>query len=192
MRVSLARSLLRFSPFIPLEIRSREQPDNRGQGNCHGTHANLFHGFPAVEVPSRKDRNMTTRYLIALMSAAVLVTGCDESVRLEYATRADAEDEPVFARGWLPEIIPPSSSEITMKNDLDLNMSQGGFKFDVADFDAFVKQLTRIHSQDAKNFSAYSFEDWTFWIGDSRDRCRYEMRLTRKTQVEQVTDGDGG
>lgn len=129
---------------------------------------------------SRSLQKMNPCSAIFLILAGVLHAGCDESVRLEYTTRAEAEAESLFARGWLPEIIPFSSRQITMKNDLDLNMPEGEFKFDASDLDTFVKQLDRTQSNDIEGFSAYSYEDRTFWISDSRDHCRFGMRLTRK------------
>jgi hypothetical protein len=36
----------------------------------------------------------------------------------------------LFERGWLPDIVPDSSREITINNDLDLNLSKGEFFFD--------------------------------------------------------------
>lgn len=119
------------------------------------------------------------RYARFLSFALVVLAGCDDSVRLEYATKAEAESESLFARGWLPEIIPPSSRQITMKNDLDLNVSEGEFKFDATDHEAFISKLERMQSLDVEGFSAYSFEDWTFFISDGRDQCRFRMRLTR-------------
>lgn len=109
-----------------------------------------------------------------------LLAGCDESVRSEYATRADAEAANVFERGWLPRVIPQSCRLITMKNDLDLNLSEGVFKFDASDHDTFIGQLERAQSLDVGGFSAYSFEDWTFWISDTQDQCRFGMKLTQK------------
>ncbi len=120
---------------------------------------------------------MTHCFKIFPFVAAALLAGCDESVRLEYATKEDAESESVFAQGWLPEIIPPSSRRITMTNDLDLNKSEGEFRFEVSELDAFVRLLVRTRSEDIEGFSAYSYDDWIFWIRDSRDYCRFRMTL---------------
>lgn len=113
--------------------------------------------------------------------AAVLITGCDDSASLSYSTRAEAEaeSESPFARGWLPEIIPASSFNISMRNDLDLNISEGEFSFLRSDYDAFVAKLERVSSPDKGGASAYVYEDWTFWINDQKNYCRFHMRLTR-------------
>jgi len=103
--------------------------------------------------------------------AACLVTGCDESVPLNYSTRAEADADGLFARGWLPDIIPPSSRNISMRNDLDLNISNGEFSFEQSDHDAFVSLLERASSRDENGLLAYVYDDWTFWIGSDKNYC---------------------
>ena len=117
-----------------------------------------------------------------LIFAACLIAGCDESVSSNYSTRADAEADRLFTRGWLPEIIPPSSHNISMRNDLDLNVSNGEFSFDPSDYGAFVTQLERVSSQDQGESLAYVYEDWTFWINDDKNHCRFHIRPTRENE----------
>jgi hypothetical protein len=125
-----------------------------------------------------------------LIIAACVVSACDESVPLSYSNRAEAEAESLFARGWLPEIIPPSSRNISMRNDLDLNISNGEFSFDASDHDGFVAQLERASSRDEGGSAAFSYQDWVFWIDGDKDHCRFYMRLTgNKTPSEQGVGG---
>jgi hypothetical protein len=121
-----------------------------------------------------------------LTLVAASLTGCGDSVPLEYSTRADADAESVFARGWLPEIIPASSQAISMRNELDLNTSKGEFTFDPSDHDEFVKHLRRTPSKDRSGFTAYSHEGWNFWISDNKDRCRFYMRLSGDKKTRRV------
>lgn len=107
-----------------------------------------------------------------------LLVGCDNPVPLSYATKAEATAEIPFARGWLPDIIPSSSREISMSNDLDLNISKGEFVFDAVDHDGFVNQLKRTQSEDRDQFAAYSFKGWTFWIAPEKNHCRFHMGLS--------------
>jgi hypothetical protein len=117
--------------------------------------------------------------LVAILAVgSALLAGCDDSVSLSYTTRAAAEADSPFARGWLPEIVPASSKEITMTNDLDLNISNGAFQFDASDYDAFVAHLARIPKSDKDGLAAYSYEDWTFWISPDKSRCKFHMRLS--------------
>ena len=128
--------------------------------------------------------NLPVAALITAM--LMLMVGCDDSVSSTYSTRAEAEADNLFDRGWLPEIVPPSSKSITMTNDLDLNTSNGQFKFDPADYSAFVAYLERTPSQDKDGASAYSYEDWVFWISPNKSECSFYMQLTRnQKQSEQ-------
>ena len=128
---------------------------------------------------------MILRYVALTVVAACLVIGCDESVQLNYSTRVDASAESLFARGWLPDIVPASSRNISMRNDLDLNISNGEFSFQQSDHDVFVSQLERVSSRDEDGLLAYVYEDWTFWISGNKDYCRFHRRLNRnKKQSE--------
>lgn len=125
---------------------------------------------------------MHIQHVAFLIFTACTISGCDESAPLNYSTRAEAEAESLFARGWLPKIIPPSSRQISMRNDLDLNISNGEFSFDPAEHEVFVSQLERLPSQDEGRSLAYSYEDWVFWIAGAKNHCRFYMRLTRHKQ----------
>lgn len=122
-------------------------------------------------------KKMKSFSAIASLLVAALLTSCDDAVSLKYSTRADAQAETLFARGWLPDVIPASSCDISMKNDLDLNISRGEFRFAAADHDPFVGQLARRASEDKKELSAYSYKDWIFWIHEEKNFCQFYMRL---------------
>jgi hypothetical protein len=128
--------------------------------------------------------------LVAILAvASTLLVSCDDSASLSYHTRAEAEADRPLARGWLPQIVPASSKEIKMTNDLDLNISNGSFQFDASDHDAFVAHLTRTPEDDRDGSAAYSYKDWTFWISPDKSGCRFHMRLSRD---ETPSEQDGG
>lgn len=110
-----------------------------------------------------------------VVTMTVLMAGCDQTVPLTFRNRSEAAAEKPFARGWLPQIIPSSSRAISMENELDLNTSTGEFEFDAVDHDGFVSCLTRTPSEDRDQFSAYSYEGWTFWIDPDKRHCRFRM-----------------
>jgi len=114
------------------------------------------------------------KIFVALFAVAVL-TGCDH-VKLSYTNKKEAAMDRPFAKGWLPEIIPDSSREIVMKNDLDSNLSEGGFRFEPADHDPFVRRMRRESRLDGADGKAYAYKGWVFWIADSRDRCRFRLK----------------
>ena len=133
---------------------------------------------------------MILRQVASLILSACVLSGCDKSVPLNYSTRAQAEAESLFARGWLPEIIPPSSRDISMRNDLDLNTSTGEFCFDAADHAGFVTHLDRASQRDEGGSTAYVFQDWIFLIDGDKNHCRFFMRLTQNEKPSE--QGVGG
>lgn len=104
----------------------------------------------------------------------------DESVSSSYATRVEAEADTLIERGWLPDIVPASIRAIEMTNDLNLNISNGDFRFDPKEHDAFVNQLVRSASDDKNGLSAYRYEDWIFWISPDKGYCKFRMRLRQE------------
>ncbi len=124
--------------------------------------------------------------LISLIGCLLLVAGLIllsklDTVESRYDSYATADADRLFARGWLPPIIPGSSREIVTKNDLDLNLSEGGFRFDREDLEAFLSQLARAPDLDSGRFDAYKYEGWVFFIssGDGDVECKYRFRLNR-------------
>lgn len=78
------------------------------------------------------------RCTVAILALALVA--CDV-VTNRYATISEAREDRLFERGWLPDILPPSSVRITVSNDLDLNTSEGEFSFASSEFPAFRAHL---------------------------------------------------
>ncbi len=114
---------------------------------------------------------------ILVVLAGLLLASCDERVKSTYATRTDAVADLLFERGWLPDIIPPSSREIVTKNDLDLNTSSGEFFFDSVEASAFMGKMMRTPSLDRGDYQGFMFETWKFLVDPKRGHCRYWFRL---------------
>jgi hypothetical protein len=90
------------------------------------------------------------KYLIGGAFAVVLLLSCyftalllipSNIVASHYPTLATARADRLFERGWLPDILPPSTYGIRTANDLDLNTSEGEFSFDHSEYVSFAKQL---------------------------------------------------
>lgn len=79
---------------------------------------------------------------VAAMS--LLFTACHlDVVTSHYPDIAEARADRLFARGWLPDILPASTTDIRTSNDLDLNVSTGRFRMtpaDLAGFAAFASE----------------------------------------------------
>jgi hypothetical protein len=74
----------------------------------------------------------------------VIITGCwngDASVS-EYPTRAAADADGAFARGWLPATLPPGSTEIQEAHDMDTNERWLSFRAPVPELRALATSLT--------------------------------------------------
>jgi hypothetical protein len=98
---------------------------------------------------------------------------CDVATS-RYATLADARNDRLFERGWLPDILPPSTRDIRVSNDLDVNHSEGEFSFDPADFAGFASRLRPMGGEKFQ-YSANKHA-WTFSCDASRGRCKYSLR----------------
>lgn len=119
---------------------------------------------------------------VALTLLFVLsLNGCD-TVEDRYPTLQDARQDRLFERGWLPDILPASTNNITTINDLDLNTSKGQFFFAPSDFDQFAKYLKAGAETSSKSYSAYKFSSnqdlWIFSCDAIHGHCNYEMHPT--------------
>jgi hypothetical protein len=63
-------------------------------------------------------------------------------VKSRYETLEAARADALFSRGWLPDILPPSSRNISVSNNLDLNTSVGEFSFAPTEFDLLQAKLS--------------------------------------------------
>ena len=119
-------------------------------------------------------------------------------VTSKYATLEEARKDELFGRGWLPDILPPSSRDILVENDLDLNISEGSFKFSSNENDLLRTKLTSalpnrapferwddiVEKRKRQNYSygAYYEEDstWVFFCKYEKGECDYVMWVGRK------------
>src|SRR5688572_23700134 len=88
------------------------------------------------------------RQQLIIIACALALLGCDV-VTDRYATLQDARSDSLFQRGWLPDILPPSSHDIRTSNDLDLNVSSGEFHFSPQEFPDFTASLRAYTSRDS-------------------------------------------
>ena len=109
-----------------------------------------------------------TRYLFAFVISTFLILavslvvlfaavffGAFDTVERSYQTKEDAKADRLFERGWLPDIIPASSSDIQLRNNLDINTSVGSFNFNPEELDEFVRSITTNTDQDIRLMGEY-------------------------------------
>ncbi len=100
-----------------------------------------------------------------LLPILLLLSGCSEVVSDEYATYGLAQQDRLFDRGWLPDIVPSSATQIEVNNDLDTNTSEGIFRLDEPQLTEFIAKLTPTSSKDEFHFTSGD-STWVFNIGD--------------------------
>jgi len=104
---------------------------------------------------------------------------------------ADARADRLFERGWLPDVLPPSTVRIRTSNNLDLSTSVGAFNFIPAESPVLFHALVSGTRADApfegwaatvqgysdRGFSAWTYEDsdtaWVFFCHGGKGHCDY-------------------
>ncbi len=128
-----------------------------------------------------------------LSIVALLLVGCIDVVTSHYKTYSEAAKDQLFGRGWLPEFIPSSSTDITTSNNLDLNRSEGDFSFSPAATDSFVSRLVPysgraspssdfekvVNERKALGYTLYEFTAresvWVFFRNQEKGHAYYNM-----------------
>ena len=139
-------------------------------------------------------RQMNLRTTI--VACIVAIAGCD-LVATNYDSIAEARNDRVFERGWLPDILPHSTTRIRVSNDLDLNVGEGEFSYAPSDAPRFHAQLrakppdkvpfsdwdtfVRRHASDGYSVHSYlaNGTTWVFLCHEGKGRCVYRMWLAR-------------
>lgn len=111
--------------------------------------------------------------------ASLLLGACGDVVSKSYATKAEAIADNLFNKGWLPDFVPDSATNIQVENDLDLNISSGSFRFLPSDwavierganmqlaspapFDGWSKTQSEFKSKGCREL--HHSEDHTSWV----------------------------
>lgn len=130
--------------------------------------------------------------IIYLLVLSLLIISCDAPVVTnEYATLAAARTDRLFERGWLPDILPASTTSIRTSNDLDLNVSVGEFSFSNTDSATFYAKLLPNAPQISPfgnfqdvitKYSKHGYTQWRYLESDTTwaffctpraDKCKY-------------------
>ncbi|MDI9239116.1 hypothetical protein QLQ15_09360 [Lysobacter sp. LF1] len=128
---------------------------------------------------------------IFVFCIAVAVAGCETDVaQSRYATLADARVDHLFERGWLPDLLPPTATDIHTVNNLDVDTSTGSFRFPRSEGPQLFGRLARgvpeapfsdwsirVASYEMRGFSLWSYEEgdsqWAFFCLAEVGVCEY-------------------
>ncbi len=104
---------------------------------------------------------MKARFLLLLL----VLAGCSDIVQSHYDNYQQAQADQLFERGWLPDVLPVSTTQIEVANDLDNNTSQGSLVIAEKEMAQFLSQL-----QPLETANQYRFESdnsvWIFTLGE--------------------------
>jgi hypothetical protein len=107
----------------------------------------------------------------------VSLSGCGEVVTSHYAMYQDAINDDLFIRGWLPDILPETTTNIKTTNNLDLNTSSGYFDLPKSDIAMFALRLTRMpNGKYSYSYGAIVKEPtWVFEIDNDSGHVTYVL-----------------
>ncbi|HAS6076388.1 TPA: hypothetical protein ACGVAR_004811 [Vibrio vulnificus] len=116
------------------------------------------------------DRPMKARFLLLLL----VLAGCSDIVQSHYDNYQQAQADQLFERGWLPDVLPVSTTQIEVANDLDNNTSQGSFVIAEKEMAQFLSQL-----QPLETANQYRFEsDNSVWIFALEEEGKVSYQLS--------------
>ncbi len=112
---------------------------------------------------------MKARFLLLLL----VLAGCSDIVQSHYDNYQQAQADQLFERGGLPDVLPVSTTQIEVANDLDNNTSQGSFVIAEKEMAQFLSQL-----QPLETANQYRFESdnsvWIFTLEEA-GKVRYQL-----------------
>lgn len=135
-----------------------------------------------------------------LIFFALVTTSCgyfSDTVTHKYGTLAEARTEGLVANGWLPDVLPASTTDILTSNNLDLNFSTGDFAFSAADAPDFYRRLAQgaparapfeswedtVNDYEESGYTALSYSEdvgtWAFFCHAKKGKCDYFFWLRR-------------
>jgi hypothetical protein len=134
--------------------------------------------------------------LVAAAYVALLLLIPGDIVTSRYASAMEARADQLFARGWLPDILPPSSHDIRTSNNLDVNTSEGEFSFAPSEYTQFAARVgpgplldkdphatseNRILKMRNNGHTVSTYTEanstWVFFCKPESGHCKYEMWL---------------
>lgn len=158
-----------------------------------------LHAFSYIRIQSLFCYRVSRMKVVPLLLAVSLILGgcgyLTDTVANNYDTLADARADRLFERGWLPDILPETTTDIRTSNDLDISVSVGEFRFPRADAAAFYAKLQPeapessplrdwneiVVDYSRSGHTKWQYRDsdttWAFFCTPKADRCEYRAWL---------------
>lgn len=136
---------------------------------------------------------LTVTVALTALLALVLYMIPGNEVEIRYPTLLAARADKQLDQGWLPAILPPSTTDIRIINNLDLNTSSGDFDFHPAEYrlivartgpyrpiaapyDTAAKTVENMRADDAEMRMLEDEESlWVFFCKGAAGHCNYMM-----------------
>jgi hypothetical protein len=77
----------------------------------------------------------------------VLLVGCGETSEKRFPSMADVEAQSMVTRGWIPEALPRSGTDVRIRWNIDTNMTRGTMRVEQADL-ASLRSNVRVLGDD--------------------------------------------
>ncbi len=113
-------------------------------------------------------RTTTATAMIGMMGL-FLLTACGETLDGRYANRAEAEKAGLIERGWLPEWLPATATEIEVKYKVDHGDHGFSFRVDPATMAKLIEKCPVAESPDKPTLAPDSFPKAVEKLNDVRN-----------------------
>jgi hypothetical protein len=120
------------------------------------------------------------------LTALLLMTGCSDTVRTEFATLSAAKEAGAFNRGWLPPALPDGATQIAEINDLDINSGKGTFRFPADSTVTYLETMRTGFNATVTRSSVGITVDvtndttrWSVHLDPNKGRGKYSVRTTK-------------
>lgn len=102
-------------------------------------------------------------------------------VKSRYATLQAAREDRLFERGLLPDILPPSASDIVVLHDVDLNQVSGELRIAPEEYPELLARTAPIvrEGREVRTISQDG-NTWVFACRRAEGRCSFENERPRR------------
>lgn len=108
-----------------------------------------------------------------VVTAALLLTACGDITDERYATYAEARDAGMIERGWMPDFVPTSATDIHDVHDLDTNAQTLIFSATGSEIPALIARFRPARMEDRD--VARRMTDDLGWESDSAEIQAYQL-----------------